>query len=197
MRLAILLIICFLVAESQQGVDHCKTKGKLANGNEVCIECDKGHFLNTSRSLIECPECKNDCEVCNYNATTNLLTCLQCEKGNRLDPADPSKCLECPEDCDECDSQGKCTKCEDESEMTSDGSCKKKQKFWLWFFVIAGIIVFLLGGLFVYRKYFANRGDAEAEAYKQAGNYKAAESLSPIKQEENPRRQARNPEDSD
>ena len=196
MKATYLLVVALLIAQSRQGLDHCKTRGALTNGSEICLECEAAHYLNATRSMTECPDCVHGCALCSYIATTDNYTCTACKESHRFDPQDPKRCIDCPEDCKVCDKDGKCTLCEDDGEILSDGTCKeKKNKFWIWFFVIFGAIFALLVGLFIYNKYWGQGGnaDAEGEAYKQA------ESLNPIKNDEQKKKgkAQRNMDDSD
>ena len=193
MKIILLVVVCLLITSSNQKVEDCKTRGNLSNGTEVCLECEKGHYLNASKSMQECPDCLDHCEICAYTAATNVYVCNECEHEYRLAVNDTGKCVRCPSNCDHCTPDDKCTECVDKSAVLPDGTCKPKSKFWIWFFVVSGAIVALLAGLFVFRKYFsgARHADAEGEAYKQA------ETLSPVKIDDKKKRAARKVEDSD
>lgn len=85
-----------------------------SNPSKVCSECHRGYGLDKKGVCFKCAD--SNCIEC-----SNKDTCKYCYTGYVVKNG---KCSKCPSDCERCDINGKCTECNFNQGLSSDGRCK-------------------------------------------------------------------------
>ena len=171
----ILITFLCLASFSLQEVKHCKTPG-IMDGDEICLDCEKGYYLNVTYSDEECKKCPHDCGDCVYRSDTKIYSCRACESGYRFSTPNLT-CTKCPSHCSQCDDKNVCSACETGYALQESKSCASTgSKAYQYLFIAAIVVGFAVLGYYVYTKYFVkqehtiNEPDYEAAAYNNPGN---------------------------
>ena len=166
--LVFITVLCILVASTYQQISHCNQTGTRGDGTMICLDCEKGFYLDPAESEPVCKECQENCKQCTLSPVTGSK-CLVCQNEYRLDQQN-NDCVKCPDNCKTCNDKGKCTSCIDDSPVLTSGVCKSQTGMFSWLVIVVVLSVILIAGRFCYSSYFYDtpaEGDSNKIAYLQ------------------------------
>lgn len=142
---------------TQIGDSHC-SECRL---DGTCTKCDDGYIYTIIRGMCvertdhncseteyvrdddTCGSCDPSCVTCRGRTTADCMTCPETYVLVKADVASYyGTCEKCPENCKVCNSTNNCTLCNDNSELTENGTCHRN--FGTWLFNGLAIIISLL-----------------------------------------------------